>query len=194
MYEGRNKTAICSQRAFSKALVELMKQKDYADITVSELCQQSGISRQTFYALFQTKENILRYEIIQNYAFPEHLTLPPQCSLARYIAHTFAQYIDSNYDFLKLLMAQNLMQVFYQSLVCLIGSREELLRALAPASEQFMMRCISGAACGIINGFMSGDTRRSSQEMEDMIYQLYSGDLFRKNLPPDFTVPSREDK
>lgn len=61
MYHGKNKTALLSQQLMAEALTQLMDQKAYKDISVSELCQLSGVSRQTFYSLFQTKDNILLY-------------------------------------------------------------------------------------------------------------------------------------
>lgn len=193
MYEGSNKTAICSQKAFAAALVRLLGRKAYADITISELCQESGVSRQTFYALFQTKDNVLRFEIMRNYAFPEHLELPENCSTARYISQVFAIYIDANYDFLKLLMEQNLMHVFYQCIVSQISAQDLMLTALAPGQEQFMIRSLIGTACGIINGCVSSAERWSVRQLEDMIYLIYSGDLYRKTIPQNLR-PSREDK
>lgn len=193
MYEGSNKTAICSQRAFAAALVRLLGRKSYADITISELCQESGVSRQTFYALFQTKDNVLRFEIMRNYAFPEHLELPENCTVARYISRTFAVYIDANYDFLKLLMKQNLMNVFYQCFASQMGSQSNLLKLLAPGQEQFLILSISGTACGVINGCMASPQRWSARQMEDMIYQLFNGDFYNRPFPRNLR-PSREDK
>lgn len=188
MYEGSNKTAVCSQRAFAAALVRLLGRKSYADITVSELCQESGVSRQTFYALFQTKDNVLRFEIMRNYAFPEHLELPENCSVARYISCSFATYIDSNYDFLKLLMEQKLMSVFYDCFITQINSQSDLLKLLVPGQEQFLILSISGTACGVINGCLATPQRLSSRQMENMIYQLFNGDFYNRPLPPEFTA------
>ena len=58
MYCGCNPTALASQLQISEALVRLMERKGYSEITVSELCRESGISRQTFYTLFHAKENV----------------------------------------------------------------------------------------------------------------------------------------
>ena len=44
MYEGCNKTAIASQAAIAEALIELMKDKPYSRISVSEICKRAGVS------------------------------------------------------------------------------------------------------------------------------------------------------
>ena len=49
MYCGRNKTALTSQRQIAEAMMRLIQDKPYAQISVSELCKEAGISRQTFF-------------------------------------------------------------------------------------------------------------------------------------------------
>ena len=52
MYCGKNKTALGSQQQIAKTLLLLLSEKSYQDISMSELCREAGISRQTFYSLF----------------------------------------------------------------------------------------------------------------------------------------------
>ena len=61
MYEGCNKTAVSSQLAIADALLSLMREKPYAKISVSELCKRAQVSRQTFYTLFESKDNVISY-------------------------------------------------------------------------------------------------------------------------------------
>lgn len=44
-------------------LLSLMKEKPFREITISELTQQAGVVRATFYAHFETKEDVLSYYI-----------------------------------------------------------------------------------------------------------------------------------
>ena len=55
MYCGSNKTALQSQRLIAEAMMELIREKAYSQITISELCKTAGISRQTFYTLFTSR-------------------------------------------------------------------------------------------------------------------------------------------
>lgn len=41
------------------ALIELLKEKDYKDITIKELTDEASVSRQTFYRNFKDKDDIL---------------------------------------------------------------------------------------------------------------------------------------
>ena len=47
------------QKQITDALLELMRKKSYEDITVTELCQLSGVSRRVFYHLFTNKAGAL---------------------------------------------------------------------------------------------------------------------------------------
>ena len=46
-----------------KTTANLLKQKEFADITVDEICQKAQISRGTFFNYFSTKEHIFHYFI-----------------------------------------------------------------------------------------------------------------------------------
>lgn len=50
-----------SQNHFAAALLALMKEKPYGQITVTDLCRQAGHARQTFYKYFPDKEAVLEY-------------------------------------------------------------------------------------------------------------------------------------
>lgn len=49
-----------SGRMIETALFALMGERDFAEITVSELADRAGVSRRTFYRLYDRKEEVLR--------------------------------------------------------------------------------------------------------------------------------------
>ena len=63
MYTGDHKTAKLSQTLITDALLTLLETVPFTDISVSRLCQQAQVSRQTFYSLFGTKENVLLHAL-----------------------------------------------------------------------------------------------------------------------------------
>ena len=67
MYCGSNKTALASQRQVAQAMMQLIQEKPYSRITISELCKTAGISRQTFYSLFTSRENVMIFTIQAQY-------------------------------------------------------------------------------------------------------------------------------
>lgn len=185
MYTGDNKTALHSQKAMADALVRLLQRRSYPEITVSELCQESGISRQTFYILFQTKENVLRFEILHNYAYPDMPLPPGEVSLARYMAHTFAVYTDANYDFLKLLTDNGLGYVFYSCCTEWMARRQDFLTEIAPGNEHYLQIYIASTVTGFLNAYLTEGIRRNTGELETLLHTLFSGSWFRRTIQED---------
>ncbi len=55
------KIAERSKEKLAKALLTVMEQYDFREITVTQLSQEAGLSRRTFYRLFQSKEELLNF-------------------------------------------------------------------------------------------------------------------------------------
>ena len=61
MYGGTNPSALQSQRMLADAMVRLMASHSFSEITVTMLCSKANVSRQTFYKMFDDKEDVVRY-------------------------------------------------------------------------------------------------------------------------------------
>lgn len=59
MNRTNGKIADVSRQKFTSALVTLMEIYDYSEITVTQLAQEAGLSRKTFYRLFGGKDEVL---------------------------------------------------------------------------------------------------------------------------------------
>ena len=153
-----------SQKCIKEAFFALLKEKNFQDITISDLCKKADISRQTFYSLFKNKENILIYELKQNYPFAmcqynEDVTLQKLCT-------SFSSYLNENYCFIKLLIdndyGQLLYQMFYQSLLhCHCDMR------------------VAGGMLSITKTYVTKEKREQSF-IEKITYELFSGTFFKQ--------------
>lgn len=180
MYTGTNKTARNSQRIFLETLERLLQEKSFSKISISELCDASEVSRQTFYSLFGTKENILRYAIAHNYAYPRDIRPPTGSNLARFLAHIFSHYIDANYDFLHLLVNSDLIYIFYQCLTdWLMEQRGCLFRHVPEERQQYFCIYVSSTVTGVISAYIRENVHREPQYLEDLMYDMFSGEAFQ---------------
>ena len=48
-----------TRESICTALLELMKTKEFKEISISELVRRAGVSRQSFYRNYKTKEDIV---------------------------------------------------------------------------------------------------------------------------------------
>jgi len=56
-----SKIAEQSKKRISKALLTIMKQYDFKEITITQISQEAKLSRKTFYRLFTRKEDVLTF-------------------------------------------------------------------------------------------------------------------------------------
>ena len=63
MYFGTNPTALRSQKVITDAFLILLETEPYDKITVKEIVGKAMVSRQTYYQIFKSKEEILEYHI-----------------------------------------------------------------------------------------------------------------------------------
>lgn len=73
---------VTSQNRIRFALLSLMEEHPYSEISVSQICHAAQVSRQTFYRLFDTKDDVLTlylHEIMTEYLLPKVL-FDTQCT------------------------------------------------------------------------------------------------------------------
>lgn len=66
MYKKQTSTiAIQSQQWIADSLIRLLENHSFHEITVTQICQEAGLVRKTFYRNFETKEDIFHYILDQ---------------------------------------------------------------------------------------------------------------------------------
>ena len=61
MYNGTNPSALRSREWLCNALLEMLKSQRFTEITIKDICREADLSRQTFYQIFESKEEIIAY-------------------------------------------------------------------------------------------------------------------------------------
>ena len=67
MYKGKHKTAVKSQKIIAEAFFDLLMDRSYYDVSIKEICAKAGISRQTFYSLYGTREDVIRFYLAETF-------------------------------------------------------------------------------------------------------------------------------
>ena len=63
MEKSQNPSAVRSRGMLERALLELMAEQPYAEITVTALCERAQLGRKTFYRNYREKDDVLRVYI-----------------------------------------------------------------------------------------------------------------------------------
>jgi hypothetical protein len=154
MYRGNNPTALTSQQMFSHALSELLKKKEFKDISVSELCKFSGVSRQTFYSLFGTKENILLYQLDNSPALTDK-TDPKDCSnTVNDICYIYVDLVTSNYSTLQMIVDDGLTSVLGELLICRLSLCSQIYMDCTAEERSYAIEFISAGLCALTRKYI----------------------------------------
>lgn len=176
MYQGSNPTALTSQAWLTDALLGLMEQKDYAQISVQAICAAADLSRQTFYNCFDSKEEILRLRIRQCYQeMLDQLEQKPALYLTD-ITSAFAGTFQNNHRFFRLLLEQKLEPILHDELARAIGQFAGRLCVDVPShSFPYSSAFLSGALSDTVICWFKDPDPLSAQELAALLAKLLTG-------------------
>lgn len=179
MYQGKNPTALTSQKMLVAALSELLKEKDFKDLSVSELCSRSGVSRQTFYSLFGTKENILLYQLEQSSSEQyqsvqemSEMTLMDTCTI-------YSRFVVSNYELLKMLVNNDLTAILNNQFVQAMSSCEQSFVNVSSEEKEYASQFMSAGLCSLTCRYIESHNEPDQEELAKLAYKIMSGNIYR---------------
>ena len=180
MYSGTNRTAQKSQENIVDALVRLLKKEDYSSISISAVCKEAGVSRQTFYSLFESKENIILYELSKKHCFHPGNSCEESRVTLKDICGEYAAYIIDKEEILTLLADNNIIYLMHDSLFSSFNSCTCCSMGRNEAERQFVSEYFASALSGIAQVYVRLRDKPSAAELSDVIYYLMSGAYAKK--------------
>ena len=182
MYCGSNKTARQSQRQIAGAMMALIREKPYAQITVSELCKSAGISRQTFYSLFTSRENVMVFTL-QAGACDTPEIAPPEraCSRSdalRWLCRGYSAYMLRNQALIKLLVDNHIDHLLYDSFFEAMNGCDCFLAGVEPCLRYYAASFYAGGIACVARRYAQEGCESSAEQLEALLMLLLSGGLF----------------
>lgn len=182
MYCGSNKTALQSQRQIAGAMMALIREKPYAEITISELCKTAGISRQTFYSLFTSRENVITFTLQTNACdSPDIAPLPEsggRTSALQRLCRGYSEYLLRNRDLIKLLVENRLEYLLVDSFFEAMDRCECFLPGCDPCLRDYAGSFYAGGIAFLARRYALQGCTGSAEELEKLLMTLFTGALF----------------
>lgn len=177
MYSGTNPSAIRSQKWLTESLLQLMEEKPYKNITVKELTERSDLARQTFYQLFDSKEEILEYHLdylFQNYLQEMHnLKLLTTSELTR----LYFVFAEQNERFIRLLIQNDLISILNNKFNSYLGEIMNLLKLEQDVIlDQYATAFLSSGLVGILVFWFNHDKNLTIDELAALVYGMLTDD------------------
>ncbi len=181
MYCGSNKTALQSQRQIAGAMMALIQEKPFAQITVSELCRAAGISRQTFYTLFTSRENVMVFTLQAQYCDAPEIARPrqPQRDGAlEWLCGAYSEYILRNRRLIKLLVDNRIDHLLYDSFFEAMDSCDCFLNGEDPCLRSYAASFYAGGIACVARRYAQEGCTTTAAELKALLETLLSGKLF----------------
>ncbi len=172
MYQGRNRTALASQRQIARAMLELMSEEPYAGITVAEVCRRADVSRQTFYSLFQSKENVVIYLLREDCgAVP--IRDAEEGSHLRALCRAYSRFVIQHRKVLQLLADNDLVGLLQERYYAFLTSCWDFRDELREEYRNYAAIFIAAGMTRLTEIYVRQDL--DAQLLEDITYNLLCG-------------------
>lgn len=178
MYYGDNKSALLSQNLIADALIDLLQTGAFSEISISAVCKRAGVSRQTFYSLFGSKENVVKYELTKSCRyFPDDVrTVCEKRSLIDFCG-SYADYIDKNRQVISLLVRNNMMNCLYEiQYKCFVEC--ESFMGDVPGEERTAVVDFIVSGLNVLARNYVLSEKMTQDELSRLMFRLFSGAYF----------------
>ena len=170
-----------TRQAMSDALIDLLHDHALADISVKALCARADVNHSTFYAHYDSIEELLRDIEDDTMAWVtgmlDRITAHPDPADIEHDILRICQYIASNRNHLQILMSQKAGVDFPERLLGLIYGRRVVAERMGtdaddPAELDRRMHFVVSGSIGLIRHWMDTDLRDSPEAVAHTIYGM----------------------
>jgi len=177
----------------SEALLDLLKEQDYANITIQDITDKANVSRATFYLHFRDKDELLFSSMKRIYdelskGYP---TVTRSEFTQVHDARDF-EHVAAHADFYRAMLGAHGSPQFIRMVRAYLENlmREDVLKPLAPPDAHlpldFIAAFMAGAEIGVINWWLNQGGEHTPEQMAQMMARMCLGGLgWALKLPVD---------
>ncbi len=155
-----------------EALYQLLKNKEYCNIKISEIIIKAGISRATFYRNFNTKNDIIKIHVRTFFesfylSLQEH-TLTNGGEDELYLIRSFFEYVDNAEKLMDVVIKAKLEYLMVAGISELINIRKEEFYSLVKINknaEVYTLEMVASSAWILLSRWHKGGKQETSSEL-----------------------------
>ena len=180
MYQGTNTKAIRSQTEIAQSMVRLMLEKPYEKILISDICEKAGLSRRTFYNLFDSREEVLRFYLLSICREPFERLSQKEDLIVEDITDIFSSVLESNRDLLITMTENHLSGIITDAIadnVTLFARRflkKDSDKDLLPYYEAIL----SGAISKVMLLWLTTDQPLDTDRFVTVLRRFLNGEIY----------------
>lgn len=175
-----------SQKAIESALIELMREKDFEEITINSIAEKADVSRGTIYLNYDDKYQILDKCIDKELNKLVDSCVPNENETNNFNAHTLLlrtlDYIETNSKIFITLLENKGVQTFRDKLLSMVkdrmfsqlNSQLKLTGINKDMNSEIFIQFWSVAIIGIIEWWVKNSMPYTSEEITEHLFYLLS--------------------
>lgn len=166
-----------TREAICTALLELMDQKEFESITISDLAKRAGVSRQSFYRNYTSKEDIIIEieETILN-SFRDSLDDPKYRNDLRLWLTDYFSFVRENHKLVAILDKAHLSDVLFSKAPFIV---EDWMGESGSGLHYYVVGSLGAMRTIVMDWFYSG-MKESSEYMADICMCYDLGRIMKK--------------
>jgi AcrR family transcriptional regulator len=164
-----------TRHLLSQALVELIREKDYSTITVSDIIERANVGRSTFYAHYRDKDALFVGELDRVIeALGQHI--PGQDELPYFPSLGLFQHVGEEYELYKALLWTPGIDLLIKHMQKSLTSRIE--QGLAKSGKRFdipvliLANFIAGSFLTLLKWWLEDKMSYSAEQMDEIFKKL----------------------
>ncbi len=179
MYQGNNKSALFSQKLIGEAMLQLLEEHSFSEISISDLCKNADVSRQTFYSLFGSKENVIIYELQISCCFmpDKHESTCRSADFSEF-CRGYSSYIIDKKHILELLVKNEMMHFLYDVQYKALMECEHFVGDVTGEDRIFLVDFIVSGMNSIAKNYVLTENHSDRRSLELLMFRLFGGLYF----------------
>lgn len=177
LHMSNNEANLITRESIRTALLQLMDSVAFEKITVSELVRKAGVSRQSFYRNYKTKEDVImeiEKKILDD--FKQSLDDPIYQSNLRMWIYDFFKMVRENRNLVTVLIRAGLSNVLLSEVPFIV---EEWMGNHSSSIHYYIVGNL-GALRSIVEGWIQSGMKESCEEMTNICMRYDLGSLLAK--------------
>ncbi|MBW4437515.1 MAG: TetR/AcrR family transcriptional regulator [Pleurocapsa minor GSE-CHR-MK-17-07R] len=177
-----------TQAMLRDALMELVTEIGYDNVTIQDIVDRANVSRTTFYLHYKDKDHLLTRSLIDVYddlALHEHISASRETVQKHGIPESFYtdidfQHVQKHAKFYRALLSEKGSSKVLLTILDYLRHMmaEDFLRPLAPKDQpphiplDFIAAFLAGGEIGLVRWWLDNDMPFTSQQMARMMFDL----------------------
>ena len=172
MQKKEDRRTAMTKRMLKDALTELLRETDIYHVSIRELCEKADVNRTTFYKYYGSQFDLLTDMENDLLSFLSK-TITEHVTNTEKIIETACEYLEKHYEFVRLIINNNVDPLFPQKLFSLDAMREATLKEYYgkydDSTIQYLFNYITYGAYRIICMWLCKEQRESPEQIARLL-------------------------